>query len=74
MDELAQATGMDPIDFRLGNAAREGDPRRLWAEVRSGGALFKTLEAAKDSEHYRIPLGPNQGRGVASGFWFNIGG
>ena len=25
-------------------------------------------------DHYNAPLGPNQGRGVASGFWFNIGG
>jgi CO/xanthine dehydrogenase Mo-binding subunit len=24
--------------------------------------------------HYSAPLGPNQGRGVASGFWFNAGG
>jgi CO/xanthine dehydrogenase Mo-binding subunit len=24
--------------------------------------------------HYKAPLGPNQGRGVASGFWFNAGG
>jgi len=23
---------------------------------------------------YRVPLGPNQGRGVASGYWFNGGG
>jgi CO/xanthine dehydrogenase Mo-binding subunit len=32
------------------------------------------LEAALDSDHYRSPLeGPNRGRGVASGFWFNVG-
>ena len=36
--------------------------------------LIETLEAVKSSEHYKAPLGPNQGRGVASGFWFNIGG
>ena len=38
VDELAQATGVDPVDFRLKNAGPRGDPRRLWAEVRSGGA------------------------------------
>src|SRR5262249_61434958 len=34
----------------------------------------ETLEAAKTHPHYKTRLGPNQGRGVASGFWFNIGG
>ena len=33
-----------------------------------------TLEAAKNHPHYKAPLGPNQGRGVACGFWFNFGG
>ena len=28
---------------------------------------------AKDHPHYKAPLGKNQGRGVASGFWFNGG-
>jgi len=32
------------------------------------------LAAAKNHPNYRIPLGPNQGRGIACGFWFNIGG
>ncbi|MEM7023294.1 MAG: molybdopterin cofactor-binding domain-containing protein, partial [Pseudomonadota bacterium] len=32
------------------------------------------LEAAKAHDHYNAPLGANQGRGIASGFWFNIGG
>ncbi|MEK9754467.1 MAG: molybdopterin cofactor-binding domain-containing protein, partial [Rhodospirillaceae bacterium] len=36
--------------------------------------LVETLEQAKAHPHYSAPLGPNQGRGVASGFWFNIGG
>ncbi|MCA9205222.1 MAG: xanthine dehydrogenase family protein molybdopterin-binding subunit, partial [Planctomycetales bacterium] len=32
------------------------------------------LEAAKASEHWNSPLeGPNRGRGIAAGFWFNIG-
>ena len=62
-----------PIDFRLKNAAREGT-RAAYGPKFGPVGLVKTLEAAKDSEHYRIPLGPNQGRGVASGFWFNIGG
>ena len=36
--------------------------------------LIETLEAIKKSEHYKSKLtGPNRGRGVASGFWFNVG-
>ena len=73
VDELAQAVGMDPIDFRLKNGAREGT-RAAYGPKFGPVGLVKTLEAAKASEHYRSPLGPNQGRGVASGFWFNIGG
>jgi len=34
----------------------------------------ETLQAAKKHAHYAAPLGPHQGRGVASGFWFNVGG
>jgi CO/xanthine dehydrogenase Mo-binding subunit len=37
--------------------------------------FLETLEAAKNSPHYRAPLeGPHRGRGVASGFWYNYGG
>ena len=36
--------------------------------------MAETVEAAKNHPHYKAPLGgPNRGRGVASGFWFNIG-
>ena len=33
-----------------------------------------TLEAAKKHPHMKAPLGKNQGRGMACGFWFNFGG
>jgi len=36
--------------------------------------MQETIAAAQATEHYKIPLAPNQGRGVATGFWFNIGG
>jgi CO/xanthine dehydrogenase Mo-binding subunit len=32
------------------------------------------LEAARATEHLKAPLGPNQGRGIASGYWHNAGG
>jgi CO/xanthine dehydrogenase Mo-binding subunit len=35
---------------------------------------METVHAALEHEHYATPLqGPNRGRGVASGFWFNVG-
>jgi CO/xanthine dehydrogenase Mo-binding subunit len=73
VDELATQIGMDPIELRLKNAAREGTKSSYGPKFGPIG-LVETLEAAKAHPHFSAPLGPNQGRGVASGFWFNIGG
>ncbi len=73
MDELAAATGMDPVEFRLKNASREGGQSHygpVWGPI----GIRATLEAVRDHPHMQAPLGPNQGRGMACGFWFNIGG
>src|SRR5262249_18867666 len=35
---------------------------------------MKTVEAAKAHPQLSVPLGPNQGRGIASGYWHNAGG
>ena len=72
IDELAEALGMDPIEFRLHNAVEEGDTSTYGPKFRLIG-FKETLEAIRDHPHYSAPLGPNQGRGVASGFWFNAG-
>ena len=55
------------------NAAKEGT-RALYGPKFGPVGCIETLEAARQSEHYSTPLGPNQGRGIATGFWFNIGG
>lgn len=74
IDELAEKLGMDPIEFRLLNGSKEGD-RRVDGTVFKRIGYLETLQAAKESDHYRSPLtGPNRGRGVATGFWFNYGG
>ena len=74
IDELSEKLSMDPIEFRLLNAAKEGD-HRLDGPVYKRIGFLETLEAAKNTPHYREPLeGPYRGRGVASGFWFNYGG
>jgi CO/xanthine dehydrogenase Mo-binding subunit len=74
MDEVAEKLGLDPLEFRLRNAAGEGD-RRPDGPVYAAIGYRETLEAAMQSSHFKSPLtGKNRGRGVASGFWFNGGG
>ena len=73
VDELAEKLGIDPIEFRVRNASKEGT-RRVDGPVFPKVGNIETLEAARDSDLYQRKLeGPNRGRGVASGFWFNIG-
>ncbi|MBT5152625.1 MAG: xanthine dehydrogenase family protein molybdopterin-binding subunit [Gammaproteobacteria bacterium] len=73
VNELAEMLGMDPIDLRLKNAAKEGTQTIYGPKLKRVG-LVECLEAAKNSPHYQSALPEGQGRGLASGFWFNIGG
>ena len=74
VDELCEKLGMDPIEFRQLNGVKEGD-RRVDGPIYQRIGFLETLNAAKNSTHYRTPLeGPYRGRGVASGFWYNYGG
>lgn len=73
IDELCQKLGLDPLDVRLLNASDEGTKSSYGPTFEAIG-LKATLNAAKAHPHYSAPLGPNQGRGVAAGFWFNFGG
>ncbi len=72
MDRLAIELAIDPIELRLKNAACEGSRAPYGIKFPPIG-LVETLQAAKQHPHYSAPLEPNQGRGIASGFWFNIG-
>lgn len=74
VDEIADNLKMDPIDFRLLNAAKEGT-RRADGTTFSRVGCVEVLEAMKNHPHYSTPLkGPNHGRGVAVAFWINGGG
>src|SRR5262249_59990853 len=73
IDEIAGKIGIDPIELRLKNAAKQGTKAAYGPKFGPIG-MVETLEAAKSHAHWRSPLGRHQGRGVASGFWFNIGG
>ncbi len=72
VDELAQKLNIDPLELRFKNAAKEGT-RRVDGPTFNRVGLVEMLEAMRDHPHYSAPLGENQGRGVAVGFWFNIG-
>ena len=72
LDELARTIEMDPIDIRLTNAAVEGTQASYGPKFPRIG-FVETLEAIKEHPNYTAELGPNQGRGVAAGFWFNAG-
>lgn len=73
VDEIAEKLGIDPIELRLKNAAKEGTKAAYGPKFGPVG-LVECLKAARDSAHWKAPLKPGEGRGVASGFWFNIGG
>ncbi len=74
IDELCDKLGMDPIEFRLFNAAREGTRQPTGPVFRRIG-LIEMLQAAQQHPHLSTPLeGPNRGRGVAAGCWFNSTG
>ena len=73
LEEIAEKLGIESLDIRLRNAAVEGVTNATgvqWPRI----GLVETLEAAQAHPHYSAPLGPNQGRGVAAGWWMNAGG
>ena len=71
IDELAEKLSIDPIELRLRNAAKEGTRQPTGPVYRRIG-FVEMLQAAQDHPHLAEPLkGPNRGRGVAAGAWFN---
>jgi len=71
IDEICEKLGMDPLEFRVKNGTQEGS-RRIPGPVLQTVGYQETLAAAIQTDHYKSTLeGPNRGRGVAAGFWFN---
>ncbi len=72
LDEAALRLDMDPLDLRMHNAADEGTQAPYGPKFPAIG--FKAcIEAAKNHPNYTKPVPEGAGRGVAAGFWFNIG-
>ena len=77
VDEVCDKMNWDKVQFRLGNAAHEGT-RRGDGVMFGRVGLIETLEAVRNSAHWKTPLEPSKsgklrGRGVASGYWMNGG-
>src|SRR5438270_2083173 len=72
VDEICEQLGVDPLEFRLKNGAKEGDWRAAGPPYGPVGNL-ECVAAAQASPHYQTPLererpdGKRRGRGVASG-------
>lgn len=86
IDELAQKLGIDPLDFRLRNAARSGGPGPF-GTVHGPIGCQEVLQALHASAHFQSPLTqPSDrvqqvppknlkiGRGMALAYWSNYGG
>ncbi|MEE2752507.1 MAG: xanthine dehydrogenase family protein molybdopterin-binding subunit, partial [Candidatus Latescibacterota bacterium] len=72
IDEICEELGVDPIEFRLQNASKEGT-RRADGPVFPRIGQEESLRDAQGCDHYKSEKRKNVGRGVASGFWFNVG-
>jgi CO/xanthine dehydrogenase Mo-binding subunit len=74
MDIIADALGIDPLDFRLKNIVREGDEGPT-GQVLNGVGLEECLRkaAAAIGWHERRP-GAWRGKGLACGWWTTTGG
>lgn len=73
IDILAKKVGMDPLELRLKNAAHIGTQNIAGPKLAHEG-YAETVQACLDHPAYKVKLGPNQGRGAASGYWFNGAG
>ena len=74
MDIIADALGLDPLDFRLKNIVREGEEGPT-GQVLTAVGLEECLRkaAAAIGWHDRRP-GPRRGKGIACGWWTTTGG
>ena len=74
VDELCEKLKMDPIEFRLLNASKEGT-RQVPGPLFGNIGNVEVLNAAKSHPHSTAPLtGKYLGRGFASGAWMNGSG
>lgn len=66
IDEVAQAIGMDPVEFRLMNLVGDGEPTAL-GDVFVENHASAALRAAVEASGYAAPKAKGVGRGVSVG-------
>ncbi len=73
IDEICETLDICPLEFRMKNAAKAGT-ERIDGPVYPLIGMWETLKAVELSDHWQSSLeGPNRGRGIATGYWFNAG-
>lgn len=79
MNKLAEKLGMDPVEFRLKNALKDGDPMSVGTPSPSPVSVIQCIEAARDRfgwkeerQKERLASHVKRGQGFAAGFK-NIG-
>lgn len=79
MNKLAEKIGMDPVEFRLKNALKDGDPMGVGTPSPSPVSVIQCMEAARDKfgwnqvkKEEKRPSHIKRGFGFAAGFK-NIG-
>jgi len=81
MNKLAEKLGMDPVEFRLKNALKDGDPMGVGTPSPSPVSVSQCIEVARDrfewmnerkTKKERVPAYLKRGQGFAAGFK-NIG-
>ena len=73
VDDLARKLGMDPLTLREKNAAVNGT-KTHYGPTHTNIGFTQVLDAVKGHPHWKSPVAEGHGRGLAVGFWFNIGG
>ncbi len=73
LDEIADELGMDPWELRERNLIKPGEPTIYGAKIGEAG-IEECIDAVRNHPNAKAKLGPNQGRGIAIGYWGNAGG
>jgi len=75
MDKLAEKLGMDPVEFRLINALRDGDTLDVGTPAPGPVSIVQVIEAAAEKAEWKkpkknenLPAHLKRGRGFAAGF------
>jgi CO/xanthine dehydrogenase Mo-binding subunit len=73
LHDLADKLGMDSLTLRQKNAAKNGT-KTHYGPTHQNIGYTSVLAAVESHPHWKAPLKEGHGRGLATGFWFNIGG